>query len=43
MADAKQKKKFEEIAYEIEPEANGKKKYKSYKKGFTRKYRKYAK
>ncbi|MEM5797577.1 MAG: hypothetical protein QW813_02905 [Candidatus Aenigmatarchaeota archaeon] len=34
------KKKIEEIAYEIEF-AEKKKKYKSYKKGFTRKYTKF--
>ena len=36
------KKKIEEIAYELEF-GTGKKKYKGYKKGFTRKYTKYAK
>ena len=37
------KKKIEEIAYEIESEGKGKKKYKGYKKGFTRKYTGYKK
>ena len=32
------KKKIEEIAYDIDTEGSGKKKYKGYKKGFTRKY-----
>ena len=42
MTDAK--KKIEEIAYDIEyTSGSGKKKYKNYKKGFTRKYTKYAK
>lgn len=36
------KKKFEEIAYEIEYPAQ-KKKYKSYKKGFTRRYTRFKK
>ncbi len=30
------KKKIEELAYEIELEGKGKKKYKGYKKGFSR-------
>ncbi len=30
------KRKIEEIAYEIEPDGKGKKKYKGYKKGFSR-------
>ena len=36
------KKKIEEIAYEIEF-GTGKKRYKGYKKGFTRKYTGYKK
>ena len=41
MAD--EKKKIDEIAYEEYAPASGKKRYKSYKKGFARKYTGYRK